>query len=310
MSVEAKPVVEGLFEITVAATVTARVNDRVLFLVEGKQAGIFEMRNIPQEHADMLLGIACPQTVYTEIFMWIEQKIEGDRNRRMKLDKARMSPKKFAIKTAKYGAWIAISLWTGFTLVAYFTPMRELMASFASFSFGPWEIFWPLFYAGFTYLFAGILREQVCKYMCPYARFQSVMFDQDTLVITYDETRGEPRGARKKGVAPKSIGKGDCVDCGSCVQVCPTGIDMARMKIEVLAARATRLGTGRRERLIAALPRYAPVAARLAPLPPTSSGISMPITPSSKSRSIRSRGIFASSSILRTMGRLSRSANS
>ncbi|MBX3686944.1 MAG: cytochrome c oxidase accessory protein CcoG [Rhodocyclaceae bacterium] len=171
-------------------------------------------------------GYACPQTVYTEIFMWIEQKIEGDRNKRMKLDKAPMSPRKFGIKAAKYAAWIAISLWTGFTLVAYFSPLKELLASIPTLGFGPWEIFWILFYGGFTYLFAGVMREQVCKYMCPYARFQSVMFDPDTLTITYDETRGEPRGARKKGVDPKTLAKGDCVDCGICVQVCPTGIDI------------------------------------------------------------------------------------
>ncbi|MBR0564662.1 cytochrome c oxidase accessory protein CcoG [Azoarcus sp. L1K30] len=171
-------------------------------------------------------GYACPQTVYTEIFMWVEQKIEGDRNKRMKLDKSPMSPRKFAIKAAKYGSWAAISIWTGFTFVSYFSPLSDLLRSVQTLSFGPWELFWILFYGGFTYLFAGVMREQVCKYMCPYARFQSVMFDPDTLVITYDEARGEPRGARKKGVEPKSVSKGDCVDCGICVQVCPTGIDI------------------------------------------------------------------------------------
>ncbi|MCB1889058.1 MAG: cytochrome c oxidase accessory protein CcoG [Rhodocyclaceae bacterium] len=171
-------------------------------------------------------GYACPQTVYTEIFMWIEQKIEGDRNKRMKLDKAGMSGRKVGIKGLKYGAWIALSLWTGFTFVGYFTPIKELVAEALTFSFGPWELFWILFYGAFTYLMAGVMREQVCKYMCPYARFQGVMFDPDTLVITYDNERGDPRGARKKGVDPRAIGKGDCVDCGICVQVCPTGIDI------------------------------------------------------------------------------------
>ncbi|CAL93962.1 cytochrome c oxidase accessory protein CcoG [Azoarcus olearius] len=173
-------------------------------------------------------GYACPQTVYTEIFMWIEQKIEGDHNKRAKLDKAPLGVRKIAIKAAKYGAWGAVALWTGFTFVSYFSPLREMLASVSSLSFGPWELFWILFYAGFTYLFAGVMREQVCKYMCPYARFQSVMFDADTLVITYDEERGEPRGTRKKGVDPKSVGKGDCIDCGICVQVCPTGIDIRK----------------------------------------------------------------------------------
>ena len=171
-------------------------------------------------------GYACPQTVYTEIFMWIEQKIEGDRNKRMKLDKSDMSGRKVRVKGLKYAAWIALSLWTGFTFVGYFTPIRELVGSALTLTFGPWELFWILFYSSFTYLMAGVMREQVCKYMCPYARFQGVMFDPDTLVITYDEERGEPRGARKKGADPRALGKGDCVDCGICVQVCPTGIDI------------------------------------------------------------------------------------
>jgi cytochrome c oxidase accessory protein FixG len=119
-----------------------------------------------------------------------------------------------------------MALWTGFTLVGYFTPIKELWVSFWSWNLGPWETFWIFFYAAFTYAFAGHMREQVCLYMCPYARFQGVMFDPDTLVITYDPERGEPRGQRKKGVAPQSIGKGDCVDCDICVQVCPTGIDI------------------------------------------------------------------------------------
>lgn len=171
-------------------------------------------------------GYACPQTVYTEIFMWIEEKIEGNRAQRMKLDQAPMSAQKLGRKAAKFGAWGLLSVWTGFTLVGYFTPIRELVNEALTFSFGPWELFWIFFYGGFTYLFAGVMREQVCKYMCPYARFQAVMFDPDTLVITYDPERGEPRGPRKKGVDPKQIGKGDCVDCGICVQVCPTGIDI------------------------------------------------------------------------------------
>ncbi|WP_407279983.1 cytochrome c oxidase accessory protein CcoG [Aromatoleum evansii] len=171
-------------------------------------------------------GYACPQTVYTEIFMWIEEKIEGDHNKRRKLEAAPMDARKIGLRAAKFSVWGLFSLWTGFTLVAYFTPVDELLQSAATFGFGPWEIFWILFYGGFTYLFAGVLREQVCKYMCPYARFQSVMFDPDTLVVTYDEERGEPRGSRRKGVEPRSAGVGDCIDCGICVQVCPTGIDI------------------------------------------------------------------------------------
>lgn len=171
-------------------------------------------------------GYSCPQTVYTEIFMWIEKMIEGDRAARIKLDKAPLDGRKFRLRTLKYGSWALFSWWTGFTLVAYFTPATVLWEEFWSWNLGPWETFWIFFYGFMTYLFAGIMREQVCLYMCPYARFQSVMFDPDTLVITYDPERGEPRGQRKKGVDPKSVGKGDCVDCGICVQVCPTGIDI------------------------------------------------------------------------------------
>ena len=175
----------------------------------------------------LFCGYACPQTVYTEIFMWIENRIEGDRSARMKLDKAPMTARKFGLKALKHTIWIAISLWSGFTLVAYFTPVRELLAAFP-FELSRWELFWTFFYAGFFYMQAGFLREQVCKYMCPYARFQGVMFDPDTLIITYDPERGEPRGARKKGVDAKAAGLGDCVDCGLCVVVCPTGIDIRK----------------------------------------------------------------------------------
>jgi cytochrome c oxidase accessory protein FixG len=181
-------------------------------------------------------GYACPQTVYTEIFLWIERLVEGDRSRRIVLDRAPWSARKLAIKALKHGAWGAVALWTGFTFVGYFTPIRELAAEVASLgawlaggaspALGPWESFWILFYGFATYGNAGWMREQVCIYMCPYARFQSAMFDKDTLIITYDRERGEPRGARPKGTDSKSRGLGDCVSCGVCVQVCPTGIDI------------------------------------------------------------------------------------
>ncbi|MFK7857594.1 MAG: cytochrome c oxidase accessory protein CcoG [Granulosicoccus sp.] len=169
-------------------------------------------------------GYACPQTVYTEIFMWIERQVEGDRARQMKLDAAGMSGRKFRLKATKQGLWILVALWTGFTFVGYFTPIRDQIGQIASFSLGPWQTFWIVFYGFATYGNAGILREQVCKYMCPYARFQGVMFDKDTWVITYNPTRGEPRGAKSKKRG--ADGKGDCVDCSLCVQVCPTGIDI------------------------------------------------------------------------------------
>ncbi|WP_412481253.1 cytochrome c oxidase accessory protein CcoG [Azonexus sp. IMCC34839] len=173
----------------------------------------------------LFCGYACPQTVYTEIFMWVENKIEGDRSARMKLDKGPLSARKLRLKATKHLIWLAISIWTGFTLVGYFTPVSELLAALP-FNLSGWELFWTFFYGGFCYMQAGFLREQVCKYMCPYARFQGVMFDPDTLVITYDPERGEPRGARKKGADASALG--DCVDCGLCVAVCPTGIDIRK----------------------------------------------------------------------------------
>src|SRR3569833_51623 len=171
-------------------------------------------------------GFACPQTVYTEIFMWIERKIEGSRNARMRLDKQPMSLAKFARKTGKHVAWGTVALWTGFTFVGYFTPIHTLLQKTASLGLGPWEWFWILFYGFATYGNAGWMREQVCKYMCPYARFQSSMFDKYTLIITYDAARGEPRGPRRRGAQPQPGVMGACVDCTWCVQVCPTGIDI------------------------------------------------------------------------------------
>ncbi len=173
-------------------------------------------------------GYACPQTVYTEMFMWIERLIEGDRNARIKLDGKPLSARKFALKGLKHFVWISLALWTGFTFVGYFTPIRDLATEIIANTLGPWQIFWILFYGLATYGNAGWLREQVCKYMCPYARFQSSMFDKDTLTVTYDAERGEPRGARSKKADYKSQGLGTCVDCNICVQVCPTGIDIRK----------------------------------------------------------------------------------
>ncbi len=173
-------------------------------------------------------GFACPQTVYSEIFMWVERKIQGDRSARMRRDAAPWSLDKAWRAAAKQTVWIVIALWTGFTFVGYFTPIKSLAGLVSQFALGPWELFWVLFYGLATYGNAGFLREQVCKYMCPYARFQSVMFDKDTLIVSYDAERGEPRGSRSRKADPKSLGKGDCIDCKLCVQVCPTGIDIRK----------------------------------------------------------------------------------
>jgi len=171
-------------------------------------------------------GYACPQTVWTDVFLWIERKVEGSRNQQIKRDKGGMTAQKLRLKATTHFIWIVFSLYTGFTFVGYFTPIRELSTSMLNFSLGPWETFWVFFYGFATYGNAGWMREQVCIYMCPYARFQSAMFDKDTLIISYDEARGEPRGSRKRGTDLEQAGLGHCIDCTLCVQVCPTGIDI------------------------------------------------------------------------------------
>ena len=184
-------------------------------------------------------GYACPQTVWTEVFLWMERLVEGDRSKRIKLDDSPWNGNKILRKSTKQILWIGFALWTGFTFVGFFTPVRELGHSIASFNLGAWETFWLLFYSFATYGNAGILREQVCKYMCPYARFQGAMFDRDTLVIAYDEKRGEPRGGRSKTDLPSEKGLGDCIGCTLCVQVCPTGIDIREgLQIECIACAA------------------------------------------------------------------------
>jgi cytochrome c oxidase accessory protein FixG len=173
-------------------------------------------------------GYACPQTVYTEMFMWVERRIEGDRAARMRLDAGPWTLQRAGRKGGKHAVWIALALWTGFSFVGYFTPIRTLAVEVAGGALGPWQTFWVLFYSFATYGNAGFMREQVCKYMCPYARFQSAMIDHDTLIISYDTARGEPRGSRSKKADPAQLGLGSCIDCGLCVQVCPTGIDIRK----------------------------------------------------------------------------------
>ncbi|BFM06321.1 cytochrome c oxidase accessory protein CcoG [Halioxenophilus aromaticivorans] len=180
-------------------------------------------------------GFTCPQTVWTMMFMWAERMFEGDRNKRIKLDKQPWSAEKLLRKGGKHATWLLIAFITGVTFVGYFTPVRELLAGmlpyrdetgFLSWGIHPAAAFWTFFFAGMTYLNAGWMREQVCKFMCPYARFQSVMYDEETLAVNYDAARGEQRGPRKAHEDYKANGKGDCIDCSWCVQVCPVDIDI------------------------------------------------------------------------------------
>ena len=171
-------------------------------------------------------GYACPQTVYSEIYQWIELRAEGDRHARLRLDAQPWSADKLRRKAAKHAAWLAVALAAGFTFVGYFVPVRTLPAHLAEAGLASWPVFWLLLYAGVLYGHAGFMREQICKYMCPYARIQSTLIDGDSLVIAYDSARGEPRGARPRRTDPASVGLGSCTDCTLCVQVCPAGIDI------------------------------------------------------------------------------------
>ncbi|MBP8091876.1 MAG: cytochrome c oxidase accessory protein CcoG [Giesbergeria sp.] len=171
-------------------------------------------------------GYACPQTVYTEIFMWLEKRIEGERSARIRRDASPWSFDTLWRKVTKNLLWLAVALWTGFTFVGYFTPIRSLGGDLVAGNASSWQSFWVFFYALATFGAAGYMRELVCKHMCPYARFQSAMFDKDTLIVTYDAERGEPRGARSKKADLSTLNLGACIGCNLCVQVCPTGIDI------------------------------------------------------------------------------------
>lgn len=185
-------------------------------------------------------GFACPQTVWTETFIWIERFVEGERNQRIKLDKASWTINKIRLKATKHFLWGVFAIFTGYTFVGYFTPIKELTLNLIQWELGSWEWFWISLYSLATYGNAGFLREQVCLHMCPYARFQSAMFDENTLIIAYDDKRGETRGHRKKSVLNyRERGLGDCVDCKQCVNVCPTGIDIREgLQYECIACAA------------------------------------------------------------------------
>jgi cytochrome c oxidase accessory protein FixG len=181
-------------------------------------------------------GFSCPQTVYTELFIWVERRFEGDRYQRLKLDQAGWSLNKLWRRGGKQATWVLLSLWTGLTFVGWFSPMHELVHSLAIGALGFWDTFWTLFYGGFCYLNAGLLREKVCLHMCPYGRFQGALMDADTRIVGYDAQRGEPRGTRRLASGDEALGA--CIDCTMCVQVCPTGIDIRQ------GAQAACIGCG------------------------------------------------------------------
>ncbi len=171
-------------------------------------------------------GYLCPQTVWTFMYIWFEEKLEGSANKRRKQDSGKLSPNLIVRKGLKHVAWLAIALATGFTFTGYFVPIGALVSDFFTLNASFWPVFWVLFFAGCTYANAGWMRSIMCIHMCPYARFQSAMFDKDTFIVGYNSQRGETRGPRSRKADPKTLGLGDCIDCDLCVQVCPTGIDI------------------------------------------------------------------------------------
>lgn len=171
-------------------------------------------------------GYACPQSVWTWMFMWAEKITEGERHRRIRLDAAPWTFQKLARRAAKHGLWLAISLTTAVGFIGYFTPVRELVGDLLHMQLGSETAFWLFLFASLTYFNAGWLREKVCLHMCPYSRFQSVMFDEHTILVTYDAVRGGAHGSHTKNADFSRSDHGDCIDCTLCVQVCPTGIDI------------------------------------------------------------------------------------
>ena len=201
--------------------------DDFLMLLWLAMASAFALFAVATFAGRLWCGFACPQTIWTMMFIWVEEKIEGSRNQRLK---AQNGKNKSYIKTlAKHLAWLTISLLTGFTFVAFFESGEGLFKQIITLNISIEVGFWLLFFTALTYINGGWLREQVCLHMCPYSRFQSVMLDEKSLKVSYDTHRGEPRLEKQKNASAHTnniSNSGDCIDCTLCVQVCPVGIDI------------------------------------------------------------------------------------
>jgi cytochrome c oxidase accessory protein FixG len=171
-------------------------------------------------------GYACPQTVWTDLFMWVERLVEGDRNARMRRDQGPATAGKIGRKLVKHAIWLGIAFWTGGAWIMYFTDAPTLVREFWTGRAAHEAYIFIALFTFTTYLLAGWAREQVCTFMCPWPRFQAAMLDEQSLIVTYQAWRGEPRGHGKRDGSPAVAGLGQCIDCLACVHVCPTGIDI------------------------------------------------------------------------------------
>ena len=213
----------------------------LLFLTWGLLLAAFLLFAVTNVLGRVWCGFACPQTLWTLAFVWVENKIEGSAAKRAKAERAgQLTQKQRLQRVAKHIVWVVMAMATGATIVSYFVPASVLYAGILQVDLSATVWFWLIVFSYLTYLNAGLLREKVCLHMCPYSRFQSVMYDADTISVAYDPRVGEPRGSLKntpqnakntvdqvKVITPaQAPAAGGCIDCSMCVQVCPTGIDI------------------------------------------------------------------------------------
>lgn len=197
----------------------------IYFLAGGLILGAVGLFLVTSLAGRVWCGYACPQTVWTDLFMWIERQIEGDRNERMRRDAAPPSFGRAWRKVAKHAVWLLVAFWTGGAWIMYFADAPSTTVAFWTGQASSPVYGFTLLFTATTYLLAGWAREQVCTYMCPWPRFQAAMLDEQSLIVTYQAWRGEPRGHRSRHADTKGL-LGDCIDCQACVNACPTGIDI------------------------------------------------------------------------------------